>query len=69
MGALVMRTHGSSKTQNIQDAVTHAQSGEPLACSASEQMSPVREHRSLAHRLPVVRLLPRAASADAWGQI
>jgi hypothetical protein len=63
--AFVAACHGSPKTQNIEDAVTHAQGGEPLACSASEQMSPVRKHRSLAHRLPVVRLLPRATGADA----
>jgi len=57
--------HGSPKTQNIQDAIAHAQSGTPLACSASQQVPPVRKHRSLAHRLPVVRLLPRTTGVDA----
>src|SRR5919204_845808 len=67
--ALVSACHGSPKTQNIQDAVTHPQSGEPLACPAFEQMPSVWEHRPLAHRLPFMRLLPRATSVDTRGQI
>jgi len=35
-GALVTRTHGSSKTQNVEDALAHPQGGEPLACAALE---------------------------------
>jgi len=34
--ALVTACHGSPETQNIQDAIAHAQSGEPVACSASQ---------------------------------
>jgi len=67
--ALLTRTHGSPKTQNIQNAVTHAQSSEPLACAASEQMSPVRKQRPVAHCLSIVRLLPRSTGIDARGQI
>ena len=67
--ALLTRTHGSPKTQNIQNAVTHAESSEPLAWRTIEQMSPVRKHHPVAHRLPIVRLLPRATGVDARKQI
>ena len=63
--ALVATCHGSPKTQNIQDAIAHAQSRKPLACSASQQMPPVREHHPLAHCVPVVRLLPRTTGTDS----
>jgi hypothetical protein len=69
MGALVTRTHGSPKTQNIQDAVTHAQSSEPLARRATEQVSPMRKYGPVPRRLPILRLLPRAAGLDARKQI
>ena len=55
--------------QNIQNAVTHAQSSESLARAASEQMSPVRKQRPVAHCLSVVRLLPRSAGVDARGEV
>ena len=55
--------------QNIQNAVTHAQSSESLARRASEQMFPVRKHSAVAHRLPIVRLLPRATGFDARGEV
>jgi len=55
--------------QNIQNAVTHAQSSESLARRASEQMFPVRKHSAVAHRLPIVRLLPRATGVDARKQV
>ena len=61
--------YGSSKTQNIQNAVTHAESSEPLAWRTIEQVSPVRKHHPVAHRLPIVRLLPRATGVDARRQI
>ena len=67
--ALLTRTHGSPKTQNIQNAVTHAQSSEPLARGAAEQVPPVRKQRPVAHCLPVVRLLPRATGFDARRQM
>jgi hypothetical protein len=34
--ALIAACHGSSKTQNFEDALAHAQGGEPLACAAPE---------------------------------
>jgi len=55
--------------QNIQNAVTHAQSSESLARRTIEQVSPVRKHSAVAHRLPIVRLLPRATGVDARKQI
>jgi len=62
--ALLTPTHGSPKTQNIQNAVTHAQSSESLARAASEQVFPVRKQRPVAHCLSIVRLLPRSAGVD-----
>jgi hypothetical protein len=66
---LVSVCHGSPKTQNIKDAIAHAESGKPLACGAAQQMSTVREQRAIAHRLPIVRLLPWATGVDARKQI
>jgi hypothetical protein len=34
--AFIAISHGSSKTQNVEDARAHAQGGEPLACAAPE---------------------------------
>jgi hypothetical protein len=34
--AFLAALHGSSKTQNIEDALAHAQGGQPLACAAPE---------------------------------
>src|SRR5205085_12545874 len=59
----------SPKSQNIQDALTHAQSSEPLARCASEQVLSVRKQRPLAHRLPIVRLLPQSTGVDARKQV
>ncbi len=67
--AFITACHGSSKTQNIQNAITHAQSGKPLACGAAEQVSPVRKQPPVTHRLPIVRLLPRATGFDARGEV
>src|SRR5215831_7649581 len=67
--ASVTACHGSPKTQNIQDAVTHAQSSKPMACRATEQVPPVRKQRPVAHRLPIMRLLSRATGVDARRKI
>ena len=67
--ALVSACHGSSKTQNIKDAIAHAQSGEPLARLAAEQMPAVRKQRAIAHRLSIVRLLPRPPGPDVGREI
>jgi hypothetical protein len=37
--AYVSACHGSPKTQNIKDAIAHAESGKPLARLAAKQMS------------------------------
>jgi len=55
--AFVSACDGSPKTQDIKNAIAHAQSGKPLACLAAEQMSAVRKQRTIAHRLSIVRLL------------
>jgi hypothetical protein len=34
--AFVAACHGSSKTQNVKDALAHPKGGEPLACAAPE---------------------------------
>ena len=62
--ALISACHGSPKTQNIKDAIAHAESGKPLARLAAEQMSAVRKQRAVAYRLPIVRLLPRPPGID-----
>jgi hypothetical protein len=67
--ALVSACHGSSKTQNIEDAIAHAESSKPLARLAAEQVPAVREQRAVAHRLSVLRILSRPAGTDARGQI
>jgi len=67
--AFLAALHGSSKTQNIEDALADAQSGEPVACPTPEQMPAVWQYRRLSHCVSVVRLLPRAASVDTRRQV
>jgi hypothetical protein len=67
--ALVSACHGSPKTQNIKDAITHAESSKPLARFAAKQMSAVRKQPAIAHRLPILRLLSRAAGLDVRKQV
>jgi hypothetical protein len=67
--ASVAPHHGSPQTQNIQNAVAHAQSSEPLACCTTQQMPTVWKQRSVAYCLPIVRLLSRATGVDAGGQV
>jgi hypothetical protein len=67
--ALVSACNGSSKTQNIKDAIAHAESGKPLARVAAQQMSAVREQRAVAHRLPILRLLPWPPGLDVGKQV
>jgi hypothetical protein len=67
--ALVSACHGSPKTQNIKDAIAHAQSGKSLARLAAQQMSAVREQPAFAHRLPIVRLLPWPPGANVGKQV
>jgi len=55
--AFLIRSYGSSKTQNVEDAIAHTQGIASLAGAADEQMFAMRKQRRLAHRLPVVRLL------------
>jgi len=66
---LLSYSNGSSKTQNIKDAIAHAQGGKPLARLAAEQMPAVRKQRALAHRLSIVRLLPWPPGPDVGRQI
>ena len=67
--ALVSACHGSPKTQNIKDAIAHAESGKPLARVAAQQMSAVRKQPAIAHRLPIVRLLPWPTGPDVGRQV
>jgi len=67
--ALVSACNGSSKTKNIKDAIAHAESGKPLARFAAQQMSAVREQRAIAHRLPILRLLPWPPGLDIGRQV
>ena len=55
--------------QNIQNAVTHAESRKSLAWCTIEQVPSVRKHRSVAHRLPIVRLLPRETGVNTRRQV
>jgi hypothetical protein len=57
-------SYGSPETQNFEDALAHAQSGQPLARFAAEQMSAVRQFSPIAHRVSVVRLLQGPADID-----
>src|SRR5207244_9192125 len=61
--------NGSPKTQNIKDAIAHAESGKPLARLAAKQMPTVWEQRAVAHRLPIVRLLPWPPGPDVGRQV
>jgi hypothetical protein len=67
--ALVSACHGSPETQNIKNAIAHAESGKPLARLAAKQMPAVRKQRAVAHRLSIVRVLPQSAGADVGRQI
>jgi hypothetical protein len=67
--AFVAACHGSPKTQNIKDAIAHAESGKPLARVAAQQMSAVRKQPAIAHRLPIVRLLPWPTGLDVGRQV
>jgi hypothetical protein len=67
--ALVNACHGSPKTQNIKDAITHAESSKPLARFAAQQMPAVREQPAIAHCLPILRLLSRATGLDVGKQV
>ena len=55
--AFLIRSYGSPKTQNLKDAAAHAQGLASLAGAAAQQVSAMRQHRRLAHRLPFLRLL------------
>jgi hypothetical protein len=67
--AFVSACDGSPKTQDIKNAIAHAQSGKPLACLAAEQMSAVRKQRTIAHRLSIVRLLSWPPGPDVGRQV
>ena len=55
--AFVVGSYGSPKTQNLEDAIAHAQGGQPLARAAADQMPAMRQLRGLAHRLPELWVL------------
>ena len=63
------RLHGSSKTKDLEDAITHAQGGQPLARAAVEQVPAMRQHGSVAHSVSELRILQIAAGPDGRGQI
>jgi|SRR5947209_7978864 len=63
-GAYMAARHGSSKTQNFKDAVAHAQSGEPLASPAADQVFAMRKPGSGPLGLSFLRLLQRPPGAD-----
>src|SRR6058998_2735805 len=67
--AFIAACHGSPKTQNIENAAAHAQSGEPLACSAPKQMPAMWQHCRFAHCMSIVRVLPCATGVDARRQV
>ncbi len=67
--AFIAACHGSTKTQNIENAAAHAPSGEPLACSAPKQMPAVWQHCRLAHCMSIVRVLPCTTGVDARRQV
>jgi hypothetical protein len=55
--ALIAGSHGSSETQDFEDAAAHAQGRKPLAPAAVEQVPAMRQHSCIAQRLSIVRLL------------
>jgi hypothetical protein len=63
-GAFVPAHHGSSQTQNFENAAAHTQGVAPLAGPSVEQMHPVRKHSCFAYRLPLLRLLQGPAGAE-----
>ncbi len=67
--AFIAACHGSSKTKDFEDAITHAQGGEPMARAAIEQVPAMRQHGSVAHRMSELRILQIAAGPDGRGQI
>jgi len=61
--------YGSPKTQNFEDAIAFAQSGEPLARPAAKQMPAMWQRSRIAYRLSVVWLLPWATSVDTRREV
>src|SRR5450759_3069869 len=57
--AFVIGSYGSPETQNIENAVAHAQSIPPLATAAAQQMPAMRQRRGVAYGLHFLRLLQR----------
>jgi hypothetical protein len=55
--AFVIRSYGSSQTQNLENATTDAQSVASLARAAVEQVSAMRQQRRFAHGMFFLRLL------------
>jgi hypothetical protein len=53
----VIGSYGSSKTQNFEDAIAHAQGVASLARAVAEQMSAVRKRRGIAYSLSFVWVL------------
>ena len=67
--AFIAACHGSSKTKDLEDAITHAQGGQPLARAAVEQVPAMRQRGSVAHGVSKLRILQIAADPDGRGQI
>ena len=67
--AFVNACHGSSEAQDVQNAVADAESGQPVACVAFQQMSAMRQHRAVAHCMSFVRLLSWSPGVDGGRQI
>lgn len=62
--AFLFRSYGSSKTQNLEDAPSHAEGVASLAGTPVKQVPSVREQRPFAYRLPILWLLQGPAGLD-----
>src|ERR1700730_13196481 len=62
--ASVSAHHGSSQTQNVEDAPAHPQGVASLAGAAAKQVHPMRQHRRVAYGLPFLRLLQRPPGVE-----
>jgi len=65
----VLASHGSFKTQNLEDAIADAQGIASLARAAIKQMSAVWKQHRIPHRLSFLRLLQGPASLDRRSEV
>src|SRR5439155_116198 len=70
-GASICGAHRVARPEKkqIHDEVAHTQGGQTMACAASEQMSPMRQHPAVGHCMSIVRLIPRMPDVDARTRI